>query len=56
MEGEPDRKTNTIPQWSWSRRVGTALGDAVLGLMLILSREAGEPSQENWLLQEVTSR
>ncbi|KAM6259509.1 uncharacterized protein M6G45_006625 isoform 1-T1 [Spheniscus humboldti] len=41
---------------SWSRRAGTALGGAVLGLVLLPSREAGELSQANWLLQEVTSR
>ncbi|CAM9328756.1 unnamed protein product, partial [Bubo scandiacus] len=39
-----------------SRQVGAALGDAVLGLMPLPSREVGELSQANWLLQEVTSR
>lgn len=41
---------------SRSRRVGAALNGTMLGLMLLPSREAGEPSQANLLLQEVTSR
>ena len=39
-----------------SQQVGAALGDAVLGLMPLPSREVGKLSQANWLLQEVTSR